>query len=63
MMAQEGKPEGKLVIFQSILLVRVLMKIGLISLRVFLGINHWNNEEKLKWLKVRLTGRALMAYR
>ena len=26
-------------------------------------INHWNDEQKLMWLKVRLTGRALMAYK
>ena len=26
-------------------------------------INHWNSEQKLMWLKVRLTGRALMAYK
>ena len=26
-------------------------------------INHWNDEQKLMWLKVRLTGRALMAFK
>ena len=26
-------------------------------------INHWNDGQKLMWLKVRLTGRALMAYK
>ena len=26
-------------------------------------INHWNSEQKLMWLKVCLTGRALMAYK
>ena len=26
-------------------------------------INYWNDEQKLMWLKVRLTGRALMAYK
>ena len=26
-------------------------------------INHWNSEQKLMWLKVRLSGRALMAYK
>ena len=26
-------------------------------------INHWNDEQKLMWLKVCLTGRALMAYK
>ena len=26
-------------------------------------INHWSDEQKLMWLKVRLTGRALMAYK
>ena len=26
-------------------------------------INHWNDEQKLMWLKVHLTGRVLMAYK
>ena len=26
-------------------------------------INHWNDRQKLMWLKVHLTGRALMAYK
>jgi len=26
-------------------------------------INGWDNDQKLKWLKVRLKGRALMAYK
>ena len=26
-------------------------------------INHWSDGQKLMWLKVRLTGRALMAYK
>ena len=26
-------------------------------------INGWNDEQKLTWLKVRLTGRALLAYK
>ena len=26
-------------------------------------INHWNDEQKLMWLKVCVTGRALMAYK
>ena len=26
-------------------------------------INHWNDGQKLMWLNVRLTGRALMAYK
>ena len=27
------------------------------------SINGWNDEQKLIWLKVRLTGRALLAYK
>ena len=49
-------------LFQSTSPARVRMKIRLTNFESISEINRWDEEQMLMWLKVCLTGRALMVY-
>jgi len=62
-MAKEGKLESKPVIVPEYFTGEGSYEDCIDQFKSISEINHWNDEQKLKWLKVRLTGRALMVYK
>ena len=63
MATPEGKPESRPVIVPEYFSGEGSYEDWIDQFESIAEINHWSEEQKLRWLKVRLTGRALMAYK
>jgi len=57
------KPEGKPVIIPKPFLSEESWEDWINHFYSIAEINHWSDEQKLMWLKVHLTERALMAFK
>ena len=63
MSKSEGKPESRPVIVPDCFSGEESYEDWMDQFESIAEINCWDEEQKLKWLKVRLKGRALMAYK